>query len=201
MNRTLWAILMISMTTTTSAQLPECVKEKCDSILRIELGEDIYSNCVDYIGYECTQKLDTITDKSCEAYSRHSYIVRYLFSFPNQDNAFFKLGFVCTGFYGQMHVQSEYFLRKNQSDLPQVFKENGLKIVDYKKIVRKAYREDSQLSGGGVLALSQDKIFWVFSSSEPYRHPIPVGDEAVIVHTVWVDPYTGEIIGSQIRRQ
>jgi len=201
MNRRLLVILLISFTTISSAQLPDCVREKCDSILLSELGADIYSDCVEYIGYKCTKKLDTITDNPCETYSRHSYLVRYKFSFPNQDNASFKLRFVCSGYFKKMHVQSEYFLRTNQSDLPAGFKDKGLRIVNYKKIAKKAYKKDSTLQGRGVLALSQDKIYWVFSSSEPYVHPNGIGDEAMIVHTAWLDPYSGNVIDSQIRRE
>jgi len=202
-------MLIITISNNTSAQLPGCVKEKCDSILRIELGEDIYINCVDYIGFECTDKLDTITDTPCQVYSRHSYLVRYKFRFPDQAKAFFRLGFTCTGFNGHMNVESEYFSRPNQSDLPQGFKEKGLKIVDYKKIARKSSRRIAKKTSekglmrweGGALVLTQDKIVWIFSKKEPYSDPSGFGDEAMIVYRVWVDPYTGKIIGSQNGRE
>ena len=161
----------------------------------------MYTRCVTYIGYECPQKLDTIIDNPCEAESRHSYRVRYKFNFPNQDNASFNLGFYCAGYYGNMHVQSEYFYRTNQSDLPKGFKDKGLKIVDYEKIEKRAYRKDAQLNGRGELALSQNKIYWVFSGRQPYNNHDKIGDEAMIVHMVWVDPYTGKIIASSIRRE
>lgn len=199
MNKILIVILII--TTSASAQLPECVKEKCDSILLAELGEEMYTRCVTYIGYECSEKLDTIMDNPCEAQSRHSYRVRYKFNFPNQDNASFNLGFYCAGYYGKMHVQSEYFTRKNQSDLPKDFKDKGLDILDYATIEKKAKRKDNKVHGNGELALDQDKIYWVFSGRQPYENPDRIGDEASIVHMVWVDPYTGKIIASSIRRE
>jgi len=199
MNKILIVILII--TTSASAQLPECVKEKCDSILLAELGEEMYTRCVTYIGSECSEKLDTIMDNPCEAQSRHSYRVRYKFNFPNQDNASFNLGFYCAGYYGKMHVRSEYFTRKYQSDLPKDFKDKGLDILDYATIEKKAKRKDSKVHGNGELALDQDKIYWVFSGRQPYDNPDGIGDEAMIVHIVTVDPYTGKIISSSNRRE
>lgn len=201
MNKILLVILVISITTNAFGQLPECVKEKCDSILKVELGESIYASCVTYLGYECSDKLDTIMDNPCEAESRHSYRVKYKFNFPNEDRASFNLGFYCAGYYGKMHVQSEYFYRTNQSDLPKGFKDKGLKIVDYEKIHKIAHKKDVQLNGSGVLALDQDKIYWVFSGRKPYRSPDGIGDEAMVVHMVSVDPYTGKVIASSIRRE
>ena len=209
MKRILLLILIFPITISTSAQLPECVKEKCDSILNSELGENIYKSCVTYIGYECTQKLDTILDNPCKAETRHSYFFRYKFCFPNHEKAFINLGFYCAGYYGKMHVQSEYFYRKEQSDLPTDFKAKGLEIVDYLKIAKQASKEMAKITGdkefklweGGVLALNQDKFYWVFSIREPYRDPSGFGDEAYIVHLVTVDPYTGKIISSSSRRE
>ena len=192
MKKILIAILII--TTSASAQLPECIKEKCDSILIAELGEEMYTRCVTYIGHECSVKLDTIMDNPCEAQSRHSYWVRYKFTFPNQDSASFKLGFSCSGYYGKMHVQSEYFTRKNQSDLPKGFKDKGLDILDYATIEKKAKRKDSKVHSNGELVLDQDKIYWIFSGRQPYKNPDGIGDEASIVHIVTVDPYSGKII-------
>ena len=184
-----------------SAQLPECVKVKCDSILKAELGEDIYTSRVTYIGYECTEKLDTIMDNPCEAESRHSYRIRYKFNFPNQDNATFDLGFYCAGYYGKMHVQSEYFYRSEQSDLPKGFRDKGLEILDYKLIEKKAKKKNPKVNGNGLLALDRDQIYWVFSSRQPLINPNGIGDEAMMVHTVTVDPYTGKIISSSSRRE
>ena len=201
MNIILLTISIILITTNSFGQLPNCVREKCDSILQIEVGKEIFSNCIEYIGYECTKKLDTITDKPCEAHSRHSYLVRYKFSFPNQDNASFRLGFSCTAYFGSVDVKSEYFLRTNQSDLPKDFREKGLKIVAYEKIVKKALKKDPLVGGNGVLALNQDRILWVFSTRRPYKNPDGIGDESSVSHTVWVDPYTGKLIANQIRSE
>lgn len=201
MNRILLLLFLITSIINASAQLPECVKEKCDSILKAELGENMYTRCVTFIGYECPQKLDEIMDNPCEAESRHSYRVRYKFNFPNQDNATFNLGFYCAGYYGKMHVQSEYFTRKNQSDLPEDFREKGLDILDYEKIQKKAKKKNSKVNGNGELALDQDQIYWIFSGRQPYKNPDGIGDEASIVHIVTVDPYTGKIIFSSNRRE
>ena len=192
---------MTIIVSTSFGQLPTCVREKCDSILKTELGPEIFSYHIEYFGYECTRKLDTITNNPCEANSRHSYQVSYKFSFHNKDSALFTLGYTCTGYFGQMHVQSEYFLRANQSDLPKGFKAKGLKLVSYKKIAKKAYKKDPLLTGKGVLVLNQDRIYWVFSCNVPYRNPDGIGDDASISHTVWLDPYTGKVIASQIRRE
>ena len=54
---------------------------------------------------------------------------------------------------------------------------------------------------GGALVLTQDKIVWVFSKKEPYRDPSGFGDEAMISHTVWVNPYSGKVIADQTRRE
>jgi hypothetical protein len=201
MNRILILILLITSTNIASAQLPECVKVKCDSILKAELGEDIYTRCVIYIGHECTQKLDTIMDTPCDAESRHSYRVRYKFNFPNQENATFNLEFYCAGYYGKMHVRSEYFTRKNQSDLPKDFRDKGLEILDFEIIEKKAKKENPKVNGDGELALDRDRIYWVFSGREPYINPNGIGDEAMIVNMVTVDPYTGKIISSSNRRE
>lgn len=201
MNRILLLLLLIASMNNVSAQLPECVKVKCDSILKAELGEDIYTSRVTYIGYECTEKLDTIMDNPCEAESRHSYRIRYKFNFPNQDNATFDLGFYCAGYYGKMHVQSEYFYRSEQSDLPKGFRDKGLEILDYKLIEKKAKKKNPKVNGNGLLALDRDQIYWVFSSRQPLINPNGIGDEAMMVHTVTVDPYTGKIISSSSRRE
>ena len=153
------------------------------------------------MGFEYQKKLNPLIKYTCETQSSHSYLVQYKFSFPEQEKASFTLGFSCYGYNGQMRIQSQYFLRIDQSDLPQGFREKGLKIVDYKKIAKKAHNKDSQIRGGGVLALDQDKIYWVFSGRYPYRNPDGIGDEAMIVHTVTVDPYTGKIIASNNRRE
>ena len=200
MNRILLNLLLIFSVNIVSAQLPECAKQKCDSILKAELGENIYTRCVIYIGYECTQKLDTRMDNPCGAESRHSYRVRYKFNFPNQENATFNLEFYCAGYYGKMHVQSENFTRKNQSDLPKDFRDKGLEILDFEIIKKKAKKENPKVNGDGDLALDRDRIYWVFSGREPYINPKGIGDEAMMVHTVTVDPYTGDIISSSSRR-
>ena len=70
-----------------------------------------------------------------------------------------------------MRIQSKYFYRHNHSDLPSGFKDMGLNIVAYHKIAAKASKEMSKYN-----------------------------DEAMIIKTVWVDPYTGKIIDSESRR-
>ena len=80
---------------------------------------------------------------------------------------------------------------------------------DYQKIAKKASKEMAKNAPnkefrrweGGVLVLAQDKIYWAFSRREPYHDPSGFGDEAMIVSRVWVNPYTGKIIGSEIRRE
>lgn len=201
MNRIVLLLLLITSINNVHAQLPECVKVKCDSILKAELGKDIYTSRITYIGYECTEKLDTIMDNPCEAESRHSYRIRYKFNFPNQDNATFDLGFYCAGYYGKMHVQSEYFYRSEQSDLPKGFRDKGLEILDYKLIEKKAKKKNPKVNGNGLLALDRDQIYWVFSSRQSLINPNGIGDEAMMVHTVTVDPYTGKIISSSSRRE
>ena len=201
MYRLLLLILSLNFLSLAFSQLPDCAKAKCDSILKAELGENIYSSCITYLGYECTHKLDTIMSNPCEAESRHSYRVRYKFNFPNHDKASFTLGFDCDGYYGQMHVQSEYFTKINQSDLPSGFIDKGLDLIDFEKIKKKAKKKDSKVDGNGVLALGRDKIYWVFTGREPFNNPNNIGDEAMIVHVVWVDPYTGKVISSSISRE
>ena len=84
MSRTLILLLITFKTTVSIAQLPDCVRKKCDSILQEELGKKIYKKCVDYVDFECTKNLDILTDNPCDAHSRHSYLVRYKFTFPKQ---------------------------------------------------------------------------------------------------------------------
>lgn len=190
-------------------QLPDCVKEKCDSILIAELGEKIYESCINFEGYKVKTKLAEFPDDPCAAVESQRYTVDYKFSFPSEERASFLLGFECDGYQGKMTIQSKFFYRQNQSDLPSGFKEMGLKIIDYNKIAMKAYKEidkitmnkESKRWEGGVLAFNQNKIYWVFSRREPYHDPSGFGDEAMIVSTVWVDPYTGKIIASESRRQ
>ena len=189
-------------------QLPDCVKERCDSILISELGDEIFQSCIEFTAYKINKPLNEQIENPCLAQSNHRYTVDYKFSFPSEEKAFFTLGFVCDGYSGSMRIQSKYFYRHNQSDLPFGFKDMGLNIVAYHKIAGKASKEMSKYNDDkepkrwdeAVLAINQNKIYWVFSHREPYRDPSGFGDEAMIVKTVWVDPYSGKIIDSESRR-
>jgi len=202
-------LFVLSICSHSLGQLPKCVKEKCDSILMGELGEKMYESCIEFEGYKVTTRLAEFVDDPCEAQSSHRYTVNYKFSFPSEEKASFTLGFVCHGYQGKMTVQSKYFYRYNQSDLPEGFKKKGLNIIDYQKIAKKASKEMAKNAPnkefrrweGGVLVLAQDKIYWAFSRREPYHDPSGFGDEAMIVSRVWVNPYTGKIIGSEVRRE
>ena len=106
-----------------------------------ELGEKMYESCIEFEGYEVTTRLAELVDDPCAAQSSHRYTVNYKFSFPSEEKASFTLGFVCHGYQGKMTVQSKYFYRYNQSDLPEGFKKKGLNIIDYQKIAKKASKE------------------------------------------------------------
>ena len=112
-------------------QLPDCVKERCDSILISELGDEIFQSCIEFTAYKINKPLNEQIENPCLAQSNHRYTVDYKFSFPSEEKAFFTLGFVCDGYSGSMRIQSKYFYRHNQSDLPFGFKDMGLNIVAY----------------------------------------------------------------------
>ncbi len=201
-------VLLLTIQFHLLGQLPDCVREKCDAILRNELGDEIFQSCIEFTGYKINKPLNEQTENPCIAQSNHRYTVECNFYFTSEENALFNLCLVCDGYLGNMRIQSKYFYRHNQSDLPGGFKEKGLDIMDYQKIAKKASKEMAKNApneeikrwDGGVLALNQNKIYWVFSRREPYRDPSGFGDEAMLVSTVWVDPYTGKIISSETRR-
>ena len=46
----------------THGQLPDCVKERCDSILKRELGDEIFDSCIKFTGYEINTPLRILID-------------------------------------------------------------------------------------------------------------------------------------------
>ena len=149
--------------------------------------------------YKCDRPRLLLTEDTCATVERQDYLLKYTFRFPNEENAKFSLGFDCDIYHGEIHIQSEYFTRKNQSDLPVGFAQNGLEIVDYSSILKKARKKDPRaVSYGGELALDRDALYWVFSAVIPINNPD--GDaEMGVQHTVYLDPYTGKVVSHGVR--
>lgn len=183
--------------------LPDCVKEKCDEILKKELGKRKFRKYIKYEGYKCTIKPEKDTTEYCGLNSRHQYLVEYSFTFHKANDAKLKLGFVCAGYNGKMHIQSEYFLRKEQTDLPRNFRRKRLRIMDYEFAKLLACATDSLLNANkntlqGNLVTTQQGIYWIFDRSGSISNPY--GDaELSRRHTVWINPYKRKVHFHEIK--
>ncbi len=195
MKSTLTFIIIFAFHFISLGQLPSCVKEKCEIILKKELGNEIFNKYVHFEGYKCKLKLDSVTGSPCKSFSRHEYLVKFSFTFPKIKTAKLNLGFICTGFYGDFYVQSALYYRSEQSDLPKDFINKGFDLINYNIIKSKACKTDSLIQKqftDGTLAIVNDKIYWVFEANEPYENK--TGDaEMYTNHVIYIDPYTGEI--------
>jgi hypothetical protein len=180
-------------------QLPSCVKDKCDSILKAELGDGIFNKCIEFKDYKTIKKLNTLIYNPCEAKNRHDYEVNYFFKFPGSDNVKLNFGFACSGFHGKTLIQSKYYYRINKSDLPINFKQKGFKIISYDKIEKEAYKKEPIVIGNkGELVLGRSNIYWVFNVIKPVTNH--QGDaELYMYYTVWIDPYSGDIIANEVK--
>ncbi len=129
-------------------------------------------------------------------------MVRFSFAFPGNEGAKLDLGFLCTGFYGKLNVQSEYFLRSERSDLPENFIKKGFKLKKYETIKKKACETDSLFINrtellNGSLVLTQKEVLWVFAIS--WTHGNEYRDaEMYTSHIVRINPYSGKIHSHEI---
>jgi hypothetical protein len=166
---------------------PDSIRQRCDEILRHELGKRVFQKHVTLKSFE---------EIRLHRPGRSDYRLAYKFTFPEADSASFEILFVCAVYNGEMHVQSGYFLRHHRSDLPAGFSKKRMQIIGRARAIEIACAADTLLAAhrhrlDAALALTQDALEWVVGFYETISNPEGDAEDAV-----WrgkrVDPWSGE---------